>query len=631
MAGNGEPLTSTHINPGQPPFPGFNNSYPFYYTLPNHGTSAMPILVPPAGHCHSYHQPSAPPYLTPSMIPMHQLQQSQSFISSESLLISNSGAPCLSSNLFNLAPLAHASTPVVGYISQQRDPLLFVTLPNSELQSYSRRFVVQFGLHDTSFTIPTNGIAESEVINAKAVIPPNLITPNKSKVKESCAEMQARYWMLICKPEELVDQPDLERINDFSTLVNLFREKLGKVILNELQFNLAKELEKLRQASNYEPVGVDDFTTYDMVLKECRSSKDKDGTLFSMLQNAFNNDYGLFEDRHELSDHVMNIFKIRYASTTGERAASKGFVVQFVSQKRSDMKGVLNEILKNKPIHRVIRGATQADLRNKRKQDIATFRQTATPFVASLTAPPNVMAMPGQVQWMNHQSYKDSRFSSPNPPIPNCSNPGPSQQSQSISDCSNPSPSQQSQSISDCSVLTQNGTVAKNPPVVNICRRPKQALDQYSSVFASTKFPDNGSENGSVMASSSTATNSIPSIATVPYLFHDMAPGIMPSPTKQAGAEGVGDSDQGTPARTVGLLLETSEPVFKEPSPKSPLILPEEISTFPSSAGYSSPPSAPDNDSYDLPSSYREQFEKSSCQCSGLKAQTEVIGKYIYI
>ena len=372
------------------------------YSYPTaHGPSAMSVFYHPhLGHSQFFNHSMASPYLIspPGLQPPHALPIDFRSLVSET----NSTTQPRINTVLNPAASFQPPPPAIGYVIQRRSPLIFITLPNSELQSYSRQFVMKFGLHDSSFTIPTNGINDAAILDVKAVVPPNLTTPNKSKLKESNADTDARYWLLICKADDDPNQPDIMRINNFSMLVNSFRERMGKVILNELQLKFAKELESLRKVSNYDPAGADEFTTFQSVTDEVRSSKDKNGILFSMLQESFDNSYGPNEDRNELADHIMNIFKFRYSHNPNEKVSSKGFVVQFVSQKRSDMKGVLNDILDKKPTKRKIVCTRQGELRKQRKQDLRSLQKDSTPFITTWTIPPsNSMLMPAPAQWMN--------------------------------------------------------------------------------------------------------------------------------------------------------------------------------------------------------------------------------------
>ena len=188
-------------------------------------------------------------------------------------------------------------------------------------------------------------------LNVKAVLPLDLITPNHhnavTKKKETAAERELRYWIYIRTPDDDIHKPDRSRVLAFHLLVSKFRLKLGKVVLQFLKDEFIDKLENLRIAKGYKRVvkGQTEFSTFDSALLEMKSPKATD-EFTELVQDAHDRTCGVTADRLQLARKVMNMFRFKFpANTTRSR---KGFVVRFVSQKRSDLLGSFTHIQQEK-------------------------------------------------------------------------------------------------------------------------------------------------------------------------------------------------------------------------------------------------------------------------------------------
>ena len=188
-------------------------------------------------------------------------------------------------------------------------------------------------------------------LNVKAVLPLDLITPNHhnavTKKKETASERELRYWIYIRTPDDDIHKPDRSRIQAFHLLVSKFRLKLGKVVLQFLKDEFIEKLENLRISKGYIRVvkGQTEFATFDSALLEMKSPKATD-EFTELIQDAHDRTCGVTAERLQLARKVMNMFRFKFpANTTRSR---KGFVVRFVSQKRSDLLGSFTHIQQEK-------------------------------------------------------------------------------------------------------------------------------------------------------------------------------------------------------------------------------------------------------------------------------------------
>ena len=283
---------------------------------------------------------------------------------------------------------------------------------NSDLLSYSRQFILDYGLVENRHLLDL-GILRDDATNleVKASLPLNLITPNHAKHKETQEQRNHRYWLLIRRQSEPEDLPSIERIASFSLLVKAFRNKLGKVILDHLQHRFVNVLEEIRQERNYTPSTTKQFLTFQMALKELRHSGNDTSLFRDMIQQAFDSTYGLTSSRRTFADQVMRIFRFRYSGSTS--IGRKGFVVQFISQKRGDLLSAFSKISKKRGISG-LSSTNQRDLRRHHSNLPPSFNGLlgSTSLLSLSSAPPVLPASLLPTEEQHQPSSKESMTSS---------------------------------------------------------------------------------------------------------------------------------------------------------------------------------------------------------------------------
>ena len=290
-----------------------------------------------------------------------------------------------------------------------------ITRNRSELLSFSREFINNWGLSSgcgEQSIEPTPSAGDTIDLTCKAVLPLDLISPTMPKGTQPGGDECFRYWQLIRKPEEPMNEPDHNRIKSFSKLVTKFRNKLGKVVHNEIKAFFAQTIERKRIEASFVPRDRSSLATYNDTIEEYK--KHGNLRLYSLIQETIDETYGLTVERRDLASQIMFLFGFKYPiceDSHPTEGKSFGFVVQFVSQKRNDVIGHFNKIATKIHGHEPFRSTKQDDLRKKLgKKSRRPMQISAHSTIATYSNPhpiaPTIAAVPQYQPYLSNPVYQ---------------------------------------------------------------------------------------------------------------------------------------------------------------------------------------------------------------------------------